>query len=189
VNDIDVLKKGFIKRLVLLILLVFIVFSSVSGLFLYFNTYRSLDTNYSASISIISEIKEDLLSRTITISALFYLFILIGIVLLAVLYTHRIAGPLQRIKLFAGSVRRGDLSTALKFRKKDAVHSFGDSLNRMTESWQGRIRSLTSYIEQLENAVKECRSLAENEKERAAVLGKISSIDKEIKKLLEEIKQ
>ena len=144
VNDTNVLKKGFITRLVLLILLVFIAFSSVSGLFLYYNTYRSLDTNYSASISIISEIKEDLLARTLTISAVFYLFILTGIVILAVLYTHRIAGPLQRIKLFAGAVTGGDLSPELKFRKNDAINSFGDSLNKMTEGWRGRIQALTS---------------------------------------------
>ncbi len=188
-NGMDILKKGFITRLVLLILLVFIVFSSVSGLFLYFNTYRSLDTSYSTSISIISEIKEELLARTLTISSVFYLFILIGIVLLSVLYTHRIAGPLQRIKLFAGAVTGGDLSTALKFRKKDAIHSFGDSLNSMNEGWRERVLALTSYAGQLEDAVKECRFLAEKGEDTSAVLEKISSIDKEIKKLFKDIKR
>lgn len=188
-NDSGVLKKGFITRLILLILLVCIVFSSVSGLFLYFNTYSSLDTSYSASISIISDIKEDLLARTLTIGAVFYLFILIGIMSLTVLYTHRIAGPLQRIKLFAGTVTGGDLRSALKFRKKDAIHSFGDSLNRMTDSWRGSVQALTSYTEQLEAAVSELRSLSENKKDTSDVLKKISTIDKEIKKILKEMKQ
>ena len=188
-NNTTVLKKGFITRLVLLILLVFVIFSSISSIFLYFNIYRPLDTNYSASISIRSEIKEGLLVRTIAISTVFYLVIFIGIVLLAVLYTHRIAGPMERIKLFAGAVSGGDLSSAVKFRKKDAIHSFGDSLNEMTGSWRNRVQALASHVKQLEDAVNELRSQSEREEETAALLGKISSIDKEINELLKEIKQ
>lgn len=186
-NNLNVLKKGFITRLILLILLVFVIFSTISGIFLYYNIYTPLDTNYSASISIISEIKEDLLVRTLTISMVFYLFILIGIVLLAILYTHRIAGPMQRIKLFTREVIGGDLSAALKFRKKDAIHSFGDTLNKMTGSWRNRLLALASHIEQLEDAVNELRS-SEN-KDATPLLGKITSIDKEINKILKEIKR
>ena len=188
-NNATVLKKGFITRLVLLILLVFVIFSTISGIFLYYNIYTPLDTNYSASISIISEIKEDLLVRTLTISMVFYLFILTGIVLLAILYTHRIAGPMQRIKLFAREVIGVDLSAALKFRKKDAIHSFGDTLNKMTGSWRNRLLALASHTEQLENAVNKLRSRSKSEEDTAALLGKISSINKEINKLFKEIKQ
>ncbi len=187
-NNSNVLKKGFITRLVLLILLVFVLFSSLSGMFLYFNTYRPLDTNYSSSISIISEVKEDLLVSTLTINAVFYLFILAGIIILAVLYTHRIAGPLQRIKLFAESIAGGNLGALLNFRKKDAIHSFGDSLNEMTGNWRDRVRALTLYTEQLEGAVNELRSLSEKGDDTAALIKRISSIDEEINNLLKEIK-
>jgi len=186
-NDTNVLKKSIITRLVVLILLVFVVFSSLSGLFLYFDTYRPLDTSYSSSILIISEVKEDLLVRTLTINAVFYLFILIGIIVLAVLYTHRIAGPLHRIKLFAGSIAGGDLSAVLNFRKKDAIHSFGDSLNKMTGNWHNRVTVLVSHVERLEDAVNELRSLSEKGEDTATLMKRISSIDEEINNLLKEI--
>jgi len=187
-NDTNVLKKGFITRLVLWILLVFVIFSSIAGIFLYFNTYRPLDTNYSASISIISDVKEELLVKTLTINTVFYLFILIGTVMLTVLYTHRIAGPLHRIKLFARSIAGGDLTSVLKFRKKDAIHSFADSLNEMTDNWRGRTSDLSSHLQQLEYAVNELRSLSEKGEDTAALMKRISSIDEEINNLLKEIK-
>jgi HAMP domain-containing protein len=58
-------------------------------------------------------------------------FIFLGIIV--VFISHRIAGPLYRLKMFMEKVENGDYSVQLKFRKNDSIHDVADSFNRMVE--------------------------------------------------------
>ena len=66
------------------------------------------------------------------------LFIVVPIVLvivaiIVIFISHRVAGPLIRLKQFMGKVGEGDLSVELKFRKYDEIHDVADSFNKMVE--------------------------------------------------------
>jgi methyl-accepting chemotaxis protein len=52
--------------------------------------------------------------------------------------SHRIAGPLFRLKMFMEKVENGDYSVQLKFRKHDSIHDIADSFNRMVEGIRAR---------------------------------------------------
>ncbi|UCD05967.1 MAG: methyl-accepting chemotaxis protein [candidate division WOR-3 bacterium] len=58
-------------------------------------------------------------------------FIVLGIVCIFV--SHRIAGPLYRLKMFMEKVENGDYTVNLRFRKGDAIHDVADSFNRMVD--------------------------------------------------------
>ena len=58
-------------------------------------------------------------------------FVFLGIIVIFI--SHRIAGPLYRLKMFMEKVENGDYSVQLKFRKNDAIHDIADSFNRMVE--------------------------------------------------------
>ncbi|MDH4210086.1 MAG: hypothetical protein OEV79_01375 [candidate division WOR-3 bacterium] len=47
--------------------------------------------------------------------------------------SHRIAGPLYRLKMFMEKVQNGDYTVTLRFRKGDAIHDVADSFNQMVE--------------------------------------------------------
>jgi HAMP domain-containing protein len=58
-------------------------------------------------------------------------FVFLGIIVIFI--SHRIAGPLYRLKMFMEKVENGDYSVELKFRKNDSIHDVADSFNRMVE--------------------------------------------------------
>ncbi|MBE0433573.1 HAMP domain-containing protein [candidate division WOR-3 bacterium] len=58
-------------------------------------------------------------------------FVLLAIICLFI--SHRIAGPLHRLKMYMDKVQAGDLDVELKFRKGDAIHDVADSFNHMVE--------------------------------------------------------
>ena len=184
----NVIKKGYLTRLLLLILGVFIIGTALSTIYLYLDIYRPLNTHYSAILSIVTEIKETLIIKTLKINAFFYLLISAGIVILGILYTHRIAGPLHRIKLYAKMVGEGRFDTDMKFRRKDAIHSFGKSFNNMTKSFRERTTNLNSEIQQLKDAVTELKSLTEEGKDTEFALKKVIDTDNRVKKLLSTIR-
>lgn len=184
----EVIRKGYLTRLVLLLICIFIIGTTVSAIYLYLDIYRSLDTHYSAILSIITEIKETLVIRTIKINAFFFLLISAGIVILGILYTHRIAGPLYRIKLYAKMVGEGRLDTDIKFRRKDVIHSFGESFNDMTKSYSDRLTVLISEIQQFKDAIAELKSLTEEGEDTEIAMKKVLEHDSRIKKLLNTIR-
>lgn len=184
----EVIGKGYLTRLLLLLICVFIIGTTVSAIYLYLDIYRSLDTHYSAILSIITEIKETLIIRTIKINAFFFLLISAGIVILGILYTHRIAGPLYRIKLYAKMVGEGRLDSDVKFRRKDVIHSFGESFNDMTKSYSDRLTVLISEIQQFKDAIAELKSLTEEGEDTEIAMKKVLEHDSRIKKLLNTIR-
>lgn len=58
-------------------------------------------------------------------------FVVLAIVICLV--SHRIAGPLFRLKVFMEKVEKGDYTVHLRFRDRDAIHDVADAFNRMVE--------------------------------------------------------
>jgi methyl-accepting chemotaxis protein len=131
---------------------------------------------------------DTLIIRTAKIYVLFYVFIAIGIVYLVVLYTHRLAGPLQRIKSEAKSIGEGNLDTVIRLRRNDAISAFADTINAMTESLHEKVDYLSSESKDLKNAVQEVRSLAEENKDIESAFKKVKDHNSNIRKLLDSLK-
>jgi HAMP domain-containing protein len=53
--------------------------------------------------------------------------------IIVVFISHRIAGPLYRLKMYMEKVENGDYSVKLNFRKNDAIHDIAESFNRMVQ--------------------------------------------------------
>jgi HAMP domain-containing protein len=53
--------------------------------------------------------------------------------IIVIFISHRIAGPLYRLKMYMEKVENGDYSVKLNFRKNDAIHDIADSFNRMVQ--------------------------------------------------------
>jgi HAMP domain-containing protein len=53
--------------------------------------------------------------------------------IIVIFISHRIAGPLYRLKMYMEKVENGDYSVKLNFRKNDAIHDIADGFNRMVQ--------------------------------------------------------
>lgn len=53
--------------------------------------------------------------------------------IIVIFISHRIAGPLYRLKMYMEKVENGDYSVKLNFRKNDAIHDIAESFNRMVQ--------------------------------------------------------
>ncbi|MBI4687615.1 MAG: hypothetical protein HY756_07515 [Nitrospirae bacterium] len=185
VKPSEAIKKGYLLRLLLLLLTIILAGTVISALVLYINTYRTFDAHYSAALSIITEIKQGLLIKTIRINIFFYLLTAIGAGILLVLYSHRIAGPLYRVKLYAKMLSEGMFEKRIQFRRKDAIHSLAEALNNMSDSYGKRLSMLSLEIKELEDAIK---SLGSKPEQAEAALRRAREIDEKIKRLLDAVK-
>jgi len=60
------------------------------------------------------------------------------IVTLGLFQSHKVAGPLVRIKRALQDIADGDLSTRITLRKYDELHDLADAINQMVEQLQRR---------------------------------------------------
>lgn len=184
----DVISKAHPSRLFILLLAVFIVFALLSAVYLYLDVYMPLNIQYGSIVSALSEIHETLVARTVKINIIFFILTCAGILIIGIVYTHRICGPLHRIQMFAKLVSEGKLDNEIIFRKKDAIHLFGDAFNEMTKNYSDRLHMFSSEVRSLKESIQELKSLSEEGKDDAAGFDQIIETDRKIKKLLSTIK-
>ena len=80
------------------------------------------------------------------------------VILHNILLTHRIAGPLYRFRPYLEAVGNGDLSSAIRFRKKDHLHKEAEVASRMVEALREKIVRLERDFEEVNGTWNELRS-------------------------------
>lgn len=184
----EVLGKNYLRNILIVLLLILLVGTALSALILFINIHRPLNTHYSAILTIITQLKESLLIRTLKVNVIFILLTGAGIGFLILVYTHRIAGPLYRMKLKAKSIAEGRLDSEIKLRRKDAVNFFAESLNEITISYSNRLTHLDSELKQLKAFVNELQTLSDKKDERITMLTRINAVDERIKEFFRNMK-
>lgn len=183
-----IIRKNFLRNFLIVLLAVFFAGSALSALVIFFNIHKPLDSHYSAIIYVITELRESLIMKTMTVNLVFFVLIAAGSGLLTLIYTHRIAGPLRRIKHCTKAIAGGNLDTKAKFRHNDAINAFADSLNDMTEFYGNKVTTLSAEVQQLHSAVNEFRTLAEEGRDTGAARDVIDMTDSKIRSILETLK-
>jgi methyl-accepting chemotaxis protein len=187
-RPVEIIKKNYLRNFLCLLLLVLLVSTAATSIVLHFNIHRPLNTHYSAILSILSDLKETLLIKTLKINAIFSFLAAIGLLFIGIIYTHRIAGPLYRIKSAAKAIGEGNLETKIQLRSKDVIHHFATSLNSMTESYRDRISVLSGSLDQLRESITEIKSLTDDNKETDSTLEKIRDKNIEIHSQIDSMK-
>lgn len=108
----------------------------ISSLFDFFLKYAAMDPN-GPTMSALTRTRSELL----TIVILLQLVFLLVTVLISLFLSHRIAGPIYKLKMFLTKAKEGDLRSRLQFRKADHFMEVAGLYNEMTDG-------LTDLIEQ-----------------------------------------
>jgi methyl-accepting chemotaxis protein len=117
-----------------------------------------------------------------------YFLIAIGVTLLGILYSHRIAGPLVRVKQYAATLGEGRFSERIGFRTKDVIHSLASVLNEMAEGCEDRTNLFVSELQELEDGLELLSSLPDESEEKVELIKRLRELDAKIRKDQEKIK-
>jgi hypothetical protein len=182
-----VTKKVF-RKLLLIILGIFCFFSLMSALVVYQTSHMPLSPHDEATYTIITRVKESLIAKTIIINLVFYLFTAIGVAFLSVLYSHRIAGPLFKVKKYAAMLGEGKYDESIRFRKKDAVHTLASALNEVAQGCQAKTDRFVTELKKLEEGLLLLNSLPDKSKEKYNLIKKLRELDAKIKEDNQKLK-
>jgi len=174
------IKKGFQMNF-LLRFLVLLVLESVliAGLFMYIST-NTLTTGYMDYTLKIERTANFFLIPFILIAAIVVIGISIAGMIMFILLSHRIAGPLYRFEKILAAVEGGDLTSRVYLRKTDQLMALKGSLNVFIDSLDGRMGKIKRILE-------EARTLL-SKKEDPQTMTKMEAVISRLKDEIEHFK-
>ncbi|GEM_PF-1312170 len=104
--------------------------------------------------------------------------------IIGIFVSHKIAGPIYRLKKNMIQVRNGIYNREIRFRKDDQLHDMADVFNEMSMALEVRKEITALYVERLEEITEDAlNSLSDNSsnEDTRKQLGEISTIVKSIK--------
>ena len=78
--------------------------------------------------------------KFVMVIAVFILLIIVFNIFIAIYLSHRVAGPLYRLKQSMQQVGAGDLSILIKFRATDELQDLKDEFNEMVNNLRERVK-------------------------------------------------
>ncbi len=137
-------------RLLLGIELIFFILLVISGFIFYLVANQDLTASYYQAHLKINNLRNILLP---TLIALNLAGLIVGAVL-ALFFTHRIAGPLYRLSRIMRNIGTGNLDHVIKFRKGDEMKEMERATETMLLGLNQRIQTIKKRSDHLEELAK-----------------------------------
>ncbi len=118
-----------------------------------------LGEGYHSSLAIVQAIRKVLFWRVAVLYGLILLLMIVSIVILHVLYSHRVAGPAYRIGREAAKIARGDLTCNIILRRKDNLADLGDILNDLGSRYRARVMAVRDSLAVIEEQTRTAHEL------------------------------
>lgn len=105
------------------------------------------------------------------------IFSTIAVLALALITSHRISGPLYRIKNEIELLKKGNLNANFRIRKKDELQDLANSLSELTNALRDKDSLLNEKVSQLKSVLRDSFD------DKAAINAKIREIENILKRV------
>ena len=130
--------------------LIFIAGLILTTVVLYVAVSQPIGPNYGEGFRMLAQLQQDIFSKSAIIYAITVFIIVCGIIFLTLIYSHRVAGPVYRLTLFARTLCSGDFRANVHIREKDVIHPLADEMNNMVEQYRQTLNNLQDEIQSLD---------------------------------------
>ena len=179
--------KSYQRSLVLKCAFVFIVGVMLTTLIFFLSVHQKLGSSYQESFNILSHLRQEVFVQSILIYTSTLVLIAGGIILITLLYSHRVVGPMYRLGKVVSNISAGDFSGKVVLRKKDAIQPLAEELNNLLAEYRETINDITIKVKEF----KELSENISNETDSAGPEDSFSNLAgkaKELEGIVEKIK-
>jgi len=145
----------------------------ISTALLFFFSQDTLTSSFSHSRLVIKSTGSAILPAVIYTNLIVLGLISLATILVTLLVSHKIAGPLFRFEKELQDIAAGNLRTKMSLRKQDQMVEVAEGLNRMVETLRGRVVKIRDGIAEVKET-----AIARNAPD--VVIGQLSQVEKQI---------
>ncbi|MCB2183403.1 MAG: hypothetical protein KQH63_15320 [Desulfobulbaceae bacterium] len=168
----QVVDSSYLRSVVIKCTLVIIAGLMATAVIFYLMMKEPIGPTYGEGFRMLAQLDQEIFYKSLIIYGSTVLVALCCIVLMTMLYSHRVAGPIYRLGLFAGQIRNGDISTNVTLRRSDVIHPLALEMNNMADNFRQSLGNINQQIEELENQI---ALLEKDDQPRREILEKIGA--------------
>ena len=116
---------------------------------LFFLSHGTLTTSFEHSRVIVKKTALAILPSLIYTNIITLILITIATIIVVLIISHKIVGPILRFEKYILEIEQGDLTGRIRLREKDQVQDLAVSLNQMATSLHKKIADIRNDIDQL----------------------------------------
>ncbi len=150
------LPKSFLQNFVLKSTLLFAGGALATAAIFYY-AFQEQGRTYADSYKILADLNSVLVHKASIVFLFTLLLSAAAIILLAVVYSHRVAGALHKLGMHTGKIAAGELAEPVRLRSTDVVHVLADDMNSLSGHYrtvllqmEAKTRELTKLIDEFE---------------------------------------
>ena len=158
------LVKNFQLKFVYRFITLLVIASVVLGVILYYLCSNSVTTAFENSRLVVKTTADFILPAIIIGSLIMFIFVGIISIILTIMFTHKIAGPLYRIEKFIVGFKDGYISNFICLRSTDEIKDLAEKCNDMSKEFSCRIEDIKKDIRRIEDVQEKVSSLTDAKK-------------------------
>lgn len=156
----ETITRSFPSTFIIKGLAIFIAGSLLTALILHFATYAAPGASYGESFRILSILREEIIHKSFIVYFTTTIFVIAGVVVISLIYSHRVAGPLYKLGMVSQKIAAGDLTDKVILRRNDAVHTLAEDLNTVSRFYDTLFTRMQSAVDELSMLVDSLESSA-----------------------------
>jgi len=156
------IRKSYVSNTVYAIATLVILASLVSAAALYYLVDLAPDGAYAERLATYDTYQELVIKESLYVFVGFSLVVLLGVVAYSLYFSHKVSGPLVRIRYFARDLAGGDFSRDVVIRSGDAIHPVAEAADACAKKYRNAADELGRIVDgMLDDASKMEKALQE----------------------------
>jgi methyl-accepting chemotaxis protein len=147
-----ILSKSFLRSYVVKSTIIFAC-GAVLTAAVFYGTLPQQGASYADSYKLLAELDSVLVSRSLVLFAFTLLLSISGIIFLAIVYSHRVAGALHKLGMHSKKIASGDLAASVRLRSTDVIHELADDFNGLSSRYRDVLLQVDQKMKELRMAM------------------------------------
>lgn len=187
-NRGEVIPRSFFTKISVSLAVFFVVVAVAGQIYLYFHTKTFLEFHYSAVLLKLARIKDEIFLKSMIVSFVFFIIPCLLSAVFLIVFSHRVAGPMFRIKQYLKDLSRKTVPLEISFREKDVLHVLANAINAVQQREQHDFTRISANLAEIEKALTGAVSVHDKGQPVESILEGVSEKCAENSKILETVK-
>ncbi|MFA7384373.1 MAG: hypothetical protein WC001_13085 [Desulfurivibrionaceae bacterium] len=152
-NRGEVIPRSFFTKITVVLAIFSIVVAVAGQIFLYLQTKTFLAFHYSAVLLKLARIKDGIFLKSVLVSFGFFIIPCLLATFFLIVYSHRVAGPMFRVKQYLKALSGEIAPRLISFREKDVLHVLANSINAVQHRERDDFARISANLAEIEQTL------------------------------------
>jgi methyl-accepting chemotaxis protein len=172
--------KDFQAKFIIKFCLLIVATSLLTGALIYYLNRQTTTVAFDDLRVVVKSTSDFILPIVLEVLAGVTLVVGVATIIIALLTSHKIVGPIYRLKIELDKIKHGDLSSSIHIRSKDQLQKVASDLEEVRIGFKDSVNSLKVNWDSIKANLQKLAQETEDEEKKRSIADDIGKIDSEL---------